>query len=167
LEAKTPVIYAGQGVLYAEASKELVELAELLQVPVLTTLEGKSAFPENHPLSLGTASSGLAKPAFHFLRNADVVLAMGTSLTRHGITATPIPQGKIVIQCTNDEREIAKQYPADYPLLGDAKIVLTQFIEATKNLLGKRSKVERDSVAREIKGIKEEWLAEWMTKFTS
>src|SRR5207253_1601931 len=54
VQARRPIIHAGQGVLYAEATEELVELAELLQVPVMTTLEGKSAFPEDHPLSLGT-----------------------------------------------------------------------------------------------------------------
>jgi acetolactate synthase-1/2/3 large subunit len=53
LQAKNPVVYAGQGVLYAEATDELIELAELLQIPVTTTLEGKSAFPEHHVLSLG------------------------------------------------------------------------------------------------------------------
>ena len=53
-EARRPVIHAGQGVLYAEATDELIELAELLQAPVMTTLEGKSAFPEDHPLALGT-----------------------------------------------------------------------------------------------------------------
>jgi acetolactate synthase I/II/III large subunit len=54
VEAKHPVIHAGQGVMYAEACDELLELAELLQVPVMTTLEGKGAFPEDHPLALGT-----------------------------------------------------------------------------------------------------------------
>jgi acetolactate synthase-1/2/3 large subunit len=168
LAAKAPVIYAGQGVLYAEASAELAELAALLQVPVLTTLEGKSAFPENHPLSLGTAASGVAKPAYHFLRNADVVLAMGTSLTRHAISAMPIPPGKVVIQCTNDEREINKHYPTDYPLLGDAKLVLAQFLEAVKDQIGKNQRRAAGAdVAGEIKKIKDEWLAQWMPKLTS
>ena len=72
LQARQPVINAGQGVLYAEASAELVELAELLQIPVMTTLEGKSAFPEDHPLSLGTGSGVMAGPVYHCLRQADV-----------------------------------------------------------------------------------------------
>ena len=58
--AERPVIYAGQGVHYARAWEELKELAELLEMPVTTSLEGKSAFPENHPLALG--SGGAAVP---------------------------------------------------------------------------------------------------------
>src|SRR5258707_12134379 len=74
VEAKSPVIIAGQGVLYAEASDELVELAELLQVPVTTPLEGKSAFPEHHPLSLGTGAGVMPRPEHKFLQKYDVVL---------------------------------------------------------------------------------------------
>src|SRR6267142_2831319 len=59
VEAHRPVIHAGQGVMYAEATPELLELAELLQIPVMTTLEGKSAFPEDHPLALGTGGVGV------------------------------------------------------------------------------------------------------------
>src|SRR5262245_30309705 len=79
VEARSPVIYAGQGVLYAEACDELVELAEWLKVPVMTTLEGKSAFPEDHPLSLGTGSSVMPRPVFHFLGRADLLFAIGSS----------------------------------------------------------------------------------------
>src|ERR1043166_7761541 len=73
VQAKSPVIIAGQGVLYAEASSELVELAELLQAPVTTPLEGKSAFPEHHPLSLGTGAGVMPRPVHKFLQKADVV----------------------------------------------------------------------------------------------
>src|SRR5215467_5094946 len=132
LQARKPVIHAGQGVLYAEASAELVELAELLQIPVMTTLEGKSAFPEDHPLSLGTGSGVMAGPVYHFLRQADVVFAIGTSLTRHGM-ATNMPAGKTLIHATNDERDLNKNYPADHPLLGDARLVLRQFIDALQS----------------------------------
>ena len=65
--AERPVIYAGQGVHYAKAWPELRELAELLEAPVTTSLEGKSAFPENHPLSLGCGGRSIPKPVHDFL----------------------------------------------------------------------------------------------------
>ncbi len=92
---------------------------------------------------------------------------MGTSLTRHGITAAPVPPGKVLIQCTNDEREINKQYQVDYPLLGDADLVLSQFVEAAKDLMGDRKREPDGAVVGEIKKTKEEWLARWMPKLTS
>jgi acetolactate synthase-1/2/3 large subunit len=166
-EAKNPVIVAGQGVLYAEASNELVELAELLQAPVTTTLEGKSAFPEIHPLSLGTGAGVMPLPVHEFLKKADVVFGIGCSLTRHSIAAAPIPPGKKIIHATNDERDINKHYPADYPILGDAKPVLRQFIEAIRDIQGTRRPEKNGSVAAEIRKHREPWLSEWMPKLTS
>ena len=166
IESRTPVIVAGQGVLYAEASDELVELAELLQAPVTTTLEGKSAFPEHHPLSLGTGAGVMPRPVHSFLQNADVIFAIGASLTKHSIVAAPIPAGKTIIHATNDERDINKHYPADYPILGDAKPVLRQFIDAIKDELGNKKR-ETNGTAAEIQKGREEWMAEWMPKLTS
>ncbi|MGE5217279.1 MAG: thiamine pyrophosphate-requiring protein [Chloroflexota bacterium] len=166
LHAKAPVIVAGQGVLYAEASSELVELAELLQAPVTTPLEGKSAFPEHHPRSLGTGAGVMPRPVHAFLQKADVVFAVGASLTKHNIVAAPIPAGKTIIHATNDERDINKHYVVDYPILGDAKPVLRQFVEAVKDALGKQRR-SVNGVAGEIKTIKEAWLAEWMPKLAS
>jgi acetolactate synthase-1/2/3 large subunit len=165
-QARAPVIIAGQGVLYAEASDELVELAELLQAPVTTPLEGKSAFPEHHPLSLGTGAGVMPRPVHTFLQKADVIFAIGASLTKHSIVAAPLPEGKTIIHATNDERDLNKHYPADYPILGDAKPVLRQFTEAVKDVLGSKNR-DADGVAAEIKKGKEEWLAEWMPKLTS
>ena len=119
VEARCPLIHAGQGVLYAEATQELVNLAELLQAPVMTTLVGKSAFPEDHPLSLGTGSGTMTGPVVHFMRKADVVLGIGCSFSRHGMN-TPIPAGKVMIQATNDATDINQDYNVDYPILGDA-----------------------------------------------
>ena len=91
LSASNPIIYAGQGVLYAEATDDLVELAELLQIPVTTSMAGKSGFPEKHPLSLGSSSGVMNGAAYRFMGRADVVFAVGSSLTRHGMT-TNIPK---------------------------------------------------------------------------
>jgi acetolactate synthase I/II/III large subunit len=165
LEAKRPVIHAGQGVLYAEACAELLELAELLQIPVMTTLEGKSAFPEDHPLALGTGGGGvMSGPSHHFLSQADLVLGIGCSFTKHGM-ASNIPAGKTIVHATNDERDLNKNYTADYPILGDAKHVLRQLIEAAEDLLRGRSRNSR--AVDEIKQVREAWLAEWMPKLTS
>lgn len=164
LQARRPVIHAGQGVLYAEASAELVELAELLQIPVMTTLEGKSAFPEDHVLSLGTGGPTMAGPVPHFLRQADVILGLGCSFTKHGM-ATNIPAGKTLIHATNDERDLNKNYPTDHPILGNAKLVLRQFIEALKDL-GPQHRVNGDTAA-EVLEVKEAWMREWMPKLTS
>lgn len=166
VQAHSPVIIAGQGVLYAEASDELVELAELLQAPVTTPLEGKSAFPETHPLSLGTGA-GVMPPTVHeFLRAADVILAIGASLTRHSIVAAPIPPGKTIIHATNDERDLNKHYIADVPILGDAKPVLSQFIEAVKDAQG-ANRPKPDAVIAKIKEIRDPWLEQWKPKLTS
>jgi acetolactate synthase-1/2/3 large subunit len=162
VDARRPLIHAGQGVLYAEASAELVELAELLQIPVMTTLEGKSAFPEDHALALGTGSSVMSRPVYHFLKDADVVLGVGCSFTKHGM-ATNIPPGKTIIHVTNDDRDLNKNYHADHPILGDAKLVLRQLIDAVKDLGAK----PRAGVTDEIKSVRAAWLQEWMPKLTS
>jgi acetolactate synthase-1/2/3 large subunit len=165
VHARRPVIHAGQGVLYAGASAELVELSELLQAPVMTTLEGKSAFPEDHPLALGTGSSVMPRPVYHFLKDADVVFGIGCSFTRHGMAAN-IPPGKTLVHATNDERDLNKNYHVDHPILGDARLVLRQMIEAVRDL--QASPRDGDGVvAEEIARVRAAWLAEWMPKLTS
>ncbi len=166
VKAKSPIIHAGQGVLYAEAWDELIELAELLPAPVMTTLLGKSAFPENHPLSLGTGARVMTKPVQHFLNKADVIFGIGCSFSRHTMN-TKIPSGKTLIHATVDAGDINKYYFADYPIIGDAKLVLRQFIDAVKDLLGKPGRRVKSDAAGEIKKIKDEWMAEWMPKLTS
>ncbi len=166
MQAKNPVILAGQGVLYAGASDELVELSELLQIPVMTTMAGKSAFPEKHPLALGSASGVMNRPVYNFLTRSDTIFGIGTSFARHGMT-TPIPDGKVMIHATNAPIDIDLNYTADYPIIGDAKLVLKQFIEAARDLLGGSSRPGGGQVAEEIATIRAEWLQEWMPKLTS
>ena len=165
LEARDPVIHAGQGVLYAEAGPELLELAELTAIPVMTTMGGKSAFPETHPLSLGSASGVMNRPVRHFLEKADLVFGVGTSLTRHPMT-TPVPGGKTFIQAIDDPIDMGKNYHVDFPVVGDAKLVLRQFIEAAGDLLDGGSRAER-SPAAEIAALRAAWLREWNAKLTS
>ena len=167
VQAKSPVIIAGQGVLYADASDELVQFAELLHAPVTTTLEGKSAFPENHQLSLGTGAGVMPLPVHEFLKRADVIFAIGCSLTRHSIVAAPIPSGKVIIHATNDERDINKHYAVDHPILGDARPVLRQFIEAVKDFQGAKSSQSNGAVAAEIERLRAPWLNQWTPKLNS
>ena len=166
IQAERPIIHAGQGVLYANASQELVELAELLQVPVMTTLAGKSAFPEKHPLSLGSGSGVMNRPVYQLLGNADLIFGIGTSFTKHGMTTT-IPAGKVFIHATNDPNDIDRNYAVDHPIIGDAKLVLRQFIEACRDLLRGKPRQRDGAVTEEIATLREEWLKEWMPKLTS
>ena len=166
IAAKNPVIRAGQGVIHAAASDELVELAELLQIPVFTTLSGKSGFPENHPLALGAGGNTRPRMVTHFLDKADLVFAIGSSCTKE-IFTTPIPEGKRIIQSTVDERDINKDYALEHAVIGDAKLVLRQLIDEVKEQLGPADKKKNSSVAKEIKAVKDEWLKEWLPKLTS
>ena len=124
--AQRPLLYAGEGVFYAHASVELAELAERLEMPVLTTLKAKSVFPEDHPLSVGVRG----EMASHFLRECDVLLAVGTSLARgHFRHNVPNPAGKTIIQCTIDETDVNRIVPVDHALIGDARLALQALIE--------------------------------------
>ena len=165
LAAESPILHAGQGVLYADGTDELIEFAELVGVPVMTTMAGKSVFPENHPLSLGASGhtgTGMVK---HFLGKADLVFGLGCSLSQ-SVMSTPIPDGKVLIHNSIDELDINKDYAADYAIIGDAKIVLGQLIDEAKKQLGGGAR-SSDAVVAEIKTVKEQWLAEWMPKLTS
>lgn len=166
LKAKNPVIHAGQGVLYAEATEELEQLAELLQAPVMTTMPGKSGFPENHPLSLGASAVSTTKQISVFLDRADVVFGIGCSFTRTNYGRT-IPSGKVIIHSTNDPSDVYKDYKADLVLIGDSKLVLRALIgeiKAKSNGIGNKND---GSVGAEVQAVKKEWLTEWNSQFTS
>lgn len=166
LAANNPLIHAGHGVLYAEAWDELREFAELVGAPVMTTMPGKSAFPENHPLSVGAGGLASAGAVPHFLRKADVIFAVGASLTKTPYGA-PIPEGKVIIQATVDELDINKEYPVDHPLMGDARLILQQCIAEVKRQTGPQGPTTDAAVTDEIRQVKDDWWARWMPKLTS
>ena len=121
LKASCPIISAGRGILYAEASEELVEFAELTHTPVMTTLQGKSGFPENHPLSLGTAGNTGTQMAGHFLRKTDFVLGVATTLS--GGYNPRMPAGIPLAQVTDCTDDLNVHHRIDYGVVGDAKLV--------------------------------------------
>ncbi|MHB1134597.1 MAG: thiamine pyrophosphate-requiring protein, partial [Chloroflexota bacterium] len=164
--AERPIIHAGLGVLYAEAWDELREFAELLQAPVMTTLPGKSAFPEDHPLSLGSGGRTGPLMAGRFLKESDLIFAVGSSMSISQYAA-PLPGGKVAVQATVDERDLNKSYDLDYPLLGDAKLVLRQMCEAARQLLGPEGRRGQGRVAESIARLRVEWLGVWRPRLES
>ncbi len=165
LVASCPMILAGQGVLYAEATEELRRLAELLQAPVMTTFDGKSGFPEDHALSLGPGGGTFTGHGRHILHKSDLVLGIGCSFTRHGIATPVLPPGKKIVHATNDPRDLHKAFAADLGILGDAKLVLGQLIDAVRDRLG--GKERSNGLVREVSERREAWLARWQAKLHS
>ncbi len=166
LDAECPVIYAGQGVHYAQAWDSLKELAELLAAPVTTSLGGKSAFPENHPLALGSGGRAIPKPVHHYLQKADLIFGIGCSFTRTGF-GVRIPEGKRVIHATLDPADINKDIPVETALVGDAGLILDGLVEAVRDRSNGASEARRAAVTGEISAVKTEWLEEWNSKLTS
>ena len=163
LAAEQPLIYAGQGVHYAQAWEALRELAELLDCPVTTSLGGKSAFPEDHPLSLGSGGRSVPKAVQHFLQESDVLLGIGCSFTRTGYGVS-IPAGKTVIHATLDPNDINKDVRAGQAFVGDAELILEALIAEVRTRL---SDPRDTGVRAQIAELKQEWLADWEPRLTS
>ncbi len=165
LAASKPMIFAGQGVLWAEATDQLIELAELLDAPVAVTNSGKSAFPENHALSLGAAGNTKTKMARHYLDESDAVFGIGASFTTN-LASSAIPGGKVMIQSTVDELDLNKDHHLDHAIIGDAQLVLTQMIEEVKAQAGDDGK-RGGPAADEVASVRAEFMEEWMPLLTS
>lgn len=166
LAAECPIIYAGQGVHYAQAWNSLKELAELLAAPVTTSLGGKSAFPEAHPLALGSGGRAIPKPVHDYLQKSDLILGIGCSFTRTGF-GVKIPAGKRVIHATLDPADINKDVPVEIALVGDAGLILEGLVGAVRERSRGASESRTAVVTEDIKAIKAEWLEQWMPKLTS
>jgi acetolactate synthase-1/2/3 large subunit len=156
LAATRPLLYVGEGVLYADATRELLQFAELAQAPVLTTLKAKGAFPEDHPLSVGVRGS-LAE---HFLRAADVVFSIGSSLFPNRFSHfIPDADGKTIIQCTVDTLDINRSYTTRHAVIGDAKLSLQALIAQLSARTGGAR--EKPALIQEIRAGKEAFLAKF------
>jgi len=165
LAAERPVIYAGQGIHYAKAWESLRALAELLEAPVTTSLGGKSAFPENHPLSLGSGGRSMPKAVHTFLHQADLIFGIGCSFSRTSF-GVAMPEGKSIIHATLDSADINKDVTVEHALVGDADLILKALVDEIGHRLGGEPRGRAEAVTQEIKSVKEAWLAEWMPKLT-
>jgi len=166
VEAKRPVIYAGQGVHYARAWQPLRQLAELLEAPVMTSLPGKSSFPEDHPLSLGSGGKSRPGTVHHFLPAADVIFGIGCSFATSNF-AVPMPKNKVFVHATLDPTDLNKTVPAEYALIGDAGLTLEALVAEVNDRLRGSPRGRLEGVVQEIKQVKADWLAQWMPKLTS
>ena len=165
LGAASPLIWAGQGVLYAEATDELKEVAELLGAPVMTTLQGKSAFPEQHELSVGVGAYMITAMASHYLRECDLILAVGSSLSSAPFSPQ-IPPGKTIIHSTIDPADLNKEYPTAVPVAADAQLFLAQLAEELRSRAGKRQQALRSQTVQTISSIRRRWLSEYEPLFS-
>jgi acetolactate synthase-1/2/3 large subunit len=163
LKAQRPLIYAGEGVIYAGASDELKSFAELVNAPVITTLKAKGAFPENHPLFVGVRGDH----AVNYLAKSDLILAVGSSLSPGRFShAIPDAASKTIIHCTVDELHVNKIYPTAQALIGDARFTLQALSnEVSSRTSGARRPVE--DVALEIKAARESGLAQYREAMAS
>ena len=164
--AERPVIYAGQGVHYAKAWDELKQLAETWGIPVTTSLEGKSAFPETHPLSLGSGGRAIPETVHEFLKEADVILGIGCSFALTGF-GVQMPKGKTIIHATLDAKDLNKDVPAQHVLLGDAKLTLQAISAAMGEPSSNVVSTRKAEAPAAIQAMKAKWLADWMPKLTS
>jgi acetolactate synthase-1/2/3 large subunit len=158
LAAKRPVIYAGTGVHWAEAWPQLRKFAELLGAPVTTSLGGKSSFPENHPLSLGSGGNAVPKPVHHFVQHADLIIGIGCSFTETNF-GIKFPKGKKFIHATLDPNHLNKDIVSTVGLVGDAGLTLDALIGE----LSQTIKANRDisAVVKEITEVRAEWMEQW------
>ena len=158
LSAERPMIWAGQGVLYSEASDELTAVAEYLGAPVMTTLLGKSGFNERHPLALGTGSHSRTDMVVDALARCDLIFGIGCSLSR-SIFAPVIPDGRTILHATLDRCDLNKDYRADVPVLGDARLVLTQLLEERHAQHGSEGNPRRAEVEHHLATVRATWKA--------
>lgn len=164
--ARRGVIWAGAGVLFSGGTAALRELAELTATPVFCTMPGKSAFDERHPLALGAGSGTTTGPAHEWLTESDVLLALGSSLTR-----TPYGQriqpGKTIIHNTNDPDELNKDEATDIGLVGDTRLTIEALIACIKSKTDGKGVGDRSKTEAAIAAAKAEWMAEWTPALTA
>ncbi len=166
VRAKHPILIAGGGVVTAGAWLELTQLAERLGVPVATTIVGKGSIDECHPLSIGViGGNGGRDYANRTLGDADLIFYIGAntdSVTTMNWTFPSPSSGKTILQCDIDPAEIGNNYPVAVGMVGDAKLVLADLLQAIQEVTATR-KVASTGGETLCEGA-EAWWAEFRNK---
>lgn len=163
LKAQNPLLYAGEGVIYADAAAELKTFVELAKLPVITTLKAKGALPENHPLFVGVRGEQVTE----YLKKSDLILAVGSSLSPGRFShAIPNAASKTIINCSVTELDVNKVFPTAHALIGDARFAL----QALSGELGLQSSGKgraAGSVESDIKTSRDTALAQYREAMAS
>jgi acetolactate synthase-1/2/3 large subunit len=157
--AKKPIIIAGGGVVWSQAQREVVELAEKLKIPVVTSLNGKGVILDTHPLSVGVAGTYSRECANRVVSEADLVFFIG-SPAGGMVTASwaLIAPGTAVMQLDIEPTELGRNYPNKVALLGDAKVTLRRLIDAVQ---------AKEGTTKAWVGRVQQLVAEWRAQAAS
>ncbi|MFQ6080299.1 MAG: thiamine pyrophosphate-binding protein [Candidatus Bathyarchaeia archaeon] len=156
IEMERPVIVAGGGVIISQAWSEVMELAETLSIPVATTITGKGAIPEDHPLSIGVVGGIGRASAVKVVEQADVVLLIGCKTGQIATANWSLPKrDSKIIHIDIDPKVIGKNFPVDVRIVGDAKATIKDLIDALKKLIRKKPMEEMPWISMVRKAVKE------------
>ena len=164
-DARSPMLMVGRGVLQAGAWTDLRRFAEAMGVPVMTTLPGKSAFPEDHTLALGTGGHSSTPMSDAHLAAADLIVAIGTTLTRSHYTSH-VPDGKRVIQIVRDPHDLSQCYPVAHLVTGDLDLILAQLADAAESE-PRQGDFAATPAAKLVAAQRAEFVAKWGARLTN
>lgn len=142
-QAQRPLLWAGGGVVSADAAPELVELATTLSAPVVTTVEGRGSIPEDHPLALGPRTE--RPDVAEVIAEADVILAVGTRFQNYATRVWRLPLPGRLIHLDADPTSIGRNYPPEISAVGDAKVGLAHLVRAVTARPGDPGFLERSA----------------------
>ena len=156
--AQRPVLYVGGGVMAAKAYDELVQLAEMTNIPVVTTLMARGVFPDSHDLHMGMPGMHGTVAAVGALQKADLLVALGTRFDDRvtGLVSSFAPGAK-VIHADIDPAEIGKNVPVDVPIVGDVKLTLQSLIEQLRT----QKAPDTSAWVARLRGMKERYQPRW------
>ncbi|HUK75067.1 MAG TPA: biosynthetic-type acetolactate synthase large subunit [Nitrososphaerales archaeon] len=157
VKAERPILWGGGGVRIADASQPFGALAELLMMPVITTLQGKGDFPEDHPLSLGPIGMHGRAEANKLVNEADLLIAVGVRFSdRSTGNYSDFAPGAKIIHIDADPTEFNKNKAVDLSILGDANIVMGMLFDAVAKKIGKSKDPNNNPWLKRVNAVREE-----------